>query len=148
MVRRFLFFVLVASASGHTAFAEDGVLSVDLVGGYDAGPLISSLAYGDFGFDGVVDAADLTVWRGLFGLELFLGSASFFGPEAGFDGRFDGGDFLTWQRNLGRTTFPLPGSLPPSSPVTAVPEPTSMIQLLLAGASVALARRRSWACRV
>ena len=142
MLRRFLFIVLVASPLGHSALAEDGVLSVDLIGG-NGGSLISSLAYGDFNFDGMVDAADLPIWRSFFGIELFLGAGPLSGGDAVFDGRFDGGDFLTWQRNLGRTTFPLPGSSLPSSPVTAVPEPASMIQLLLAAASVALAWRRS-----
>jgi hypothetical protein len=44
----------------------------------------------DFNHDGVVDAADLTQWRGDFGIN---GDS-----DANIDGKTDGADFLAWQR--------------------------------------------------
>src|SRR5690606_131162 len=48
---------------------------------------------GDFDGNGLVDAADLSVWRGA------IGEAAF--ADANNDGDSDGDDFLTWQRQFG-----------------------------------------------
>lgn len=145
MLKRLVFIVLLAAASrGPRAFASDGVLSVELIGG-NGGPLLSAFAYGDFNWDGVVDAGDLPIWRDFFGIELFPVPMTSTGGEGIFDGRIDGGEFLAWQRNLGRNTFNVPASSQPThtpSPIAAVPEPTSIVQALLAAAPLAFVRRR------
>jgi hypothetical protein len=79
---------------------------------------------GDFDKNQVVNAADLTQWKGDFGLD---GES-----DADGDGDSDGTDFLLWQQNLGATGAP-PG-------VGAVPEPASAG--LGVAAAIALLRAR------
>lgn len=55
---------------------------------------------GDFDASGVVDGADLSVWRSHFGAK--TGATSSTGDADG-DHDVDGNDFLAWQRNLGRS---------------------------------------------
>lgn len=66
----------------------------------DVIPLITTTGSGflpaDFNQNGVVDAADLTTWKGAFG----VGS----GADANSDGVTDGSDFLIWQRTFGNST--------------------------------------------
>jgi hypothetical protein len=69
---------------------------------------------GDFNGDLVVNGADLTQWRGDFGVDG--------GSDADSDGDSDGNDFLIWQRNLGNSAAaPAAG---------AAPEPNTAIMLL------------------
>jgi hypothetical protein len=55
----------------------------------------SPSANADFNDDGVVDAADLLVWKSSFGMGP--------GADADGDGDSDGADYLVWQRTLGTT---------------------------------------------
>jgi hypothetical protein len=63
----------------------------------DVFPLITSsgnaFPAADFNDSGVVDAADLTVWKGAFGTSP--------AGDANDDGVTDGSDFLIWQQSLG-----------------------------------------------
>lgn len=77
---------------------------------------------GDFDNDFDVDAADLTTWKGAFGLTA--------AGDADDDGDSDGQDFLIWQRNR---TAPAVG---------AVPEPASA-SLIVLGVLGILVRRRN-----
>jgi hypothetical protein len=81
--------------------------------------LINSLG-GDFNGDGLVDAADYTVWRDNLGAPDELGLAA--GSGNGVGG-VDNDDYLLWRSNFGATS----GSLL-EAPAT-VPEPTSAISL-------------------
>lgn len=72
---------------------------------------------GDFDGNGVVDGADLTQWQGDYGVN---GDS-----DADGNGTSDGLDFLIWQRNFGS------GSTP-SSTLAVIPEPSSVILLLVA----------------
>jgi hypothetical protein len=76
---------------------------------------------GDYNGDRAVNAADLTVWQGSYGM---TGAQP---ADGNGDGLVDGADFLIWQSNLG------------NAPVTAVPEPAA--GLLLAACAL-MGRRR------
>ncbi|TWT72835.1 Autotransporter-associated beta strand repeat protein [Posidoniimonas polymericola] len=84
---------------------------------------------GDFNGDGVVNAADYTVWRDNQGA----------GDEESLNGNGDGmngvdqADYLVWRNNYGATSIVGAGS-------QAVPEPTALI-LLAIGAGAALRKR-------
>jgi hypothetical protein len=82
---------------------------------------------GDFDGDGDVDGADLTQWRGAHGTNA--------GGDADGDGDTDGNDFLVWQQNVGF-------GLPATGAAGAVPEPTSLVMTVLAGAACLGAARR------
>ncbi|MEO0532112.1 MAG: family 16 glycoside hydrolase, partial [Planctomycetota bacterium] len=84
---------------------------------------------GDFNNDGVVDAADYTVWRDQaqqFGYRL--------AADANRDGFVDSADYEIWQDNFGMTT---------SLQVGAVPEPTAWSISLIGWLATATIRRRS-----
>jgi hypothetical protein len=83
-----------------------------------AASLLPSLL-GDFNSDGIVDAADYTLWRDQDGQSL----PAYAGADHTGDGVVDGADFSLWQTNYGATL----GSLS-----TAVPEPAAIVLALLA----------------
>lgn len=79
---------------------------------------------GDFNFDGIVNLADYTVWRD------------------GLGGDYDLNDYQTWRENFGSTG----ASASPQAAIPAsVPEPTSLVTLLVCGllGGVTMTRRRS-----
>ena len=90
-------------AVGH-AFLKDADYTVDNFRSESLAVL------GDFDHDRDVDGADLTEWRGDFGLNA--------DSDADMDSDSDGSDFLIWQRHLGEVAPP-PG-------FAAVPEPTAL----------------------
>jgi GH35 family endo-1,4-beta-xylanase len=82
---------------------------------------------GDYNVDGIVDAADFTVWRDSLGR-----SVDFFeGADGDGDGSITIADYDLWKANFGQTTPMGVGS------AAAVPEPTSAVFALLC--SIALA---------
>lgn len=93
---------------------------------------ISGLA-GDFNADGVVDAADYTVWRDNLGA---ADETALNGNGNGADG-VDSADYALWKANFGNTSGAGAGSR------ASVPEPTSITLLLLSLAAVCGAARRS-----
>jgi probable HAF family extracellular repeat protein len=110
-----------------TAISDNGRVVVGF-GNTPSGSVQAWLAIltlpGDFNVDGMVDAADLSQWKGDFGVN---GRS-----DADGDGDSDGADFLIWQRNLGMTS---------AAPVgVATPEPPNCL-LALAVLAV-LGRRR------
>ena len=80
---------------------------------------------GDYNGDGVVDAADYTVYRDS------LGSSVDLAADGNNNGVIDPGDYTVWQNNFGAT----------ASSATAVPEPAAAV-MLAAGLAGLLARRR------
>ena len=94
--------------------------------------LSSSDLVGDFDSDGDVDSDDLVQWQSDYGVN---GDS-----DADGDGDTDGADFLAWQRNFGATT---------STSALAVPEPSSLITLLLAALlpSHRSIRKKAGACK-
>jgi hypothetical protein len=83
---------------------------------------------GDFDGDGEVDAADLDVWQGAFGLTA--------AADADGDGDSDGNDFLLWQRNVGAGVAGAPAS-------GAVPEPGAAILMVLSVAALTSRKRHN-----
>ncbi|WP_172991802.1 BNR-4 repeat-containing protein [Lacipirellula parvula] len=96
----------------------------------DSTPLSGEVVYqipGDFDMNGSVNAADLAIWRGAFGVTN--------AADANGDGVSDGADFVVWQRHYGQTWTPAAAIAQ-----TAVPEPATAALASLA--LVALAVRR------
>lgn len=80
---------------------------------------------GDYNFDGMVDAADYTVWRDT------LGSTVALNADGDGSGEIDAGDYTVWESNYGASA---------STSTVSVPEPASL--LVVAGALFCLPRRR------
>jgi hypothetical protein len=84
----------------------------------------------DFNHDGVVDGADLALWREAFGVS--------HEGDANDDELTDGADFLLWQRQVGSVA-----QLPPAA--AAVPEPSALSLTAVFSLIALLCRRfRSW----
>jgi hypothetical protein len=110
----------VVGVNSPTNFAG-AVGSVNVGGG---GP-----APGDFNDSGVVDGADLTLWRTNYG----DATATFAQGDADDDDDVDGNDYLVWQRNIGAAAVPA---------VQSIPEPAAgVLALVTAIALLASARR-------
>jgi len=99
---------------------------------------------GDYNGDGIVGAADYTVWRNSLGQQVEMGS----GADGNRNGFVDEGDFSMWKDFFGRVvvggtenvgTGALGGSA--GADTAAVPEPASGI-LLVAGMIVSMTLRR------
>lgn len=69
---------------------------------------------GDYNRDGIVDAADYTIWRNT------LGSTTQLQADGNANGIIDEGDYLVWKTTFGRTT---PWGASAGAVVSAVPEP-------------------------
>jgi hypothetical protein len=82
---------------------------------------------GDFNSDGAVDGADYVVWR------------------KGVGTTYTQDDYNTWRANFGRTFFAGSGSALPSaqSLPAAVPEPCSLVLILLAASILVQLRTRA-----
>src|SRR5690606_34933151 len=119
------------------AFSNGEVISglVNLVTG--ATPLA-----GDFNADGVVDAADYTVWR-----NNLNGNESALRGNGNGNGIVDAADYTLWKDNYGETA-----GAAVALAATAVPEPSTYALLIIAaGAMVCLTTRRRMAavpCRI
>ncbi|MEN1678083.1 MAG: PEP-CTERM sorting domain-containing protein [Planctomycetota bacterium] len=94
---------------------------------------------GDFNGDGIVDAADYTVWRDSLGTgDSLLGNGDETGASAGV---VDVADFLLWKSFYGTSYAPAMAPLG-SGGVANVPEPATALSVLLAGVVAAVVRRR------
>ena len=91
-----------------------GVLSIDVAGDYNG--------------DGVVDAADYTVWRDNDGMSVVL-------PGDTTPGTVDASDYTVWVSNFGN-------SFASVAATSAVPEPSSLLLLLLTIGMCAVRRRK------
>lgn len=108
---------------------------------FDNGPLLNGQIefvtpgglQGDFNGDGVVDAADYTVWRNNLG-----GDESALGGNGNNNGVVDSGDYALWKAHFGQSA---PAALALAS--TQVPEPASVVWMLGAAlAGIATLKRR------
>jgi autotransporter-associated beta strand protein len=94
--------------------------------------LLSALL-GDYNGNGVVDAADYVVWRNTLGQ-----SPPGLAADGNSSGTIDAGDYTVWRTHFGQTA----GSGSGASANAAVPEPATLVQLLV-GTLALLFRRRA-----
>jgi hypothetical protein len=81
-------------------------------------------ASGDYDHDGIVDAADYTLWRSSLGQTVPLGTAA----DGNLNGTIDAGDYEVWKGHFGQ-------SAASAASAAAVPEPTGALLALLAFSS-------------
>lgn len=128
----------LAVLSGLAPQAEN-ILYVEFVGSNGGDGYLNSLKLvatdapvtaGDFNGDGLVDAADYTVWR-----DNLNGNESVLGGAGDGSGNVDAGDYTLWKGNYGGGG---------ASSATAIPEPVSALMLIVAlgGCGFAAPRRR------
>lgn len=128
----------LAVLSGLAPQAEN-ILYVEFVGSNGGDGYLNSLklvatdapvTVGDFNGDGLVNAADYTVWR-----DNLNGSESVLGGAGDGSGIVDAGDYTLWKGNYGGGG---------ASSATAIPEPASTLMLIVAlgGCGFAAPRRR------
>jgi len=111
---------------GESAVLMGDIMLMDVIGYDVAGP---SLA-GDYNHDGIVDAADFTVWRDTLG-QTGTGLAA----DGNGNNQIDAGDYNIWNTNFGNYS----GS--GASANAAVPEPATSVLLPLAASGLCLALR-------
>jgi cytochrome c peroxidase len=96
---------------------------------------------GDYNGDGVVDDADYVVWRASFGK---TGSPD---ADGSGNGVVDLADYTIWRNNFGRTWQDLATGSGSARASTAIPEPTGVALVILAGSCLFARRRPSLALR-
>jgi autotransporter-associated beta strand protein len=93
----------------------------------DSVSLISYLP-GDFNRDGNTDAADYVVWRDALNNLVPIGT----GADGDFDGQITQADYDVWRSHFGSTAGVGAGSIVTADAPAAVPEPASVLLLILA----------------
>ena len=95
---------------------------------------INPTLFGDYNANGIVDAADYTVYRHTLG-QTGTGLAA----DGNGNNQIDGGDYNVWRANFGQP----PGSGSGASANAAVPEPSTLVLLMLAAAGWCFRRARA-----
>jgi probable HAF family extracellular repeat protein len=93
---------------------------------------------GDYNRNGVVDAADYTVWRDTLGRSV----ARYTGADGNGDGYVDNWDYGAWKDNFGATANSGLGATQSAGADAGVPEPASLA-LILAATTMLWSRRPS-----
>jgi hypothetical protein len=87
-----------------------------------------ALLPGDYNFDGVVNAADYTVWRNTLGQAVLAGTgADGSGPGGAPDGMVTAHDYTNWKSRYGNTA----GSGASVGDHSEVPEPSAAVMLFV-----------------
>jgi hypothetical protein len=108
--------------------ALTGSLVWNTSGLYTSGAISVGLA-GDYNGNGIVDAADYTVWRDA------LGTTSDLLADGNGNGLIDSGDYNVWKANFDAHSGSGAGQL------NSVPEPTSLVILLIGMSAMCTCRR-------
>jgi fibronectin-binding autotransporter adhesin len=104
---------------------------------YESNAVFLQLAIaGDVNFDGVVNAADYSLWRDTLGQ-----SGAALAGDVNGNGQVDSADYNLWKTNYGATVGGAGGIGRPD--VTAVPEPATVVLFTYLLAGIALGRKRS-----
>ena len=98
--------------------------------GFDTIPIEPPSLAGDYNDDGVVDAADYTVWRDTLG-DVGSGLAA----DGSGNDVIDAADYDVWRENFGRTNAAI------TATSVAVPEPAAMSLLVIAAGGAVFLRR-------
>jgi hypothetical protein len=127
----------LGSVGGVASYAEDAageLYMLDLGRGdvYRISARTSTEA-GDYNQDGVVNAADYSVWRNSLGSIVTAGTSA----DGNKNGQVDNGDYTIWKSFYGRTV----GASGAASSTALAPEPASLV-LLSVGAISLRSRRR------
>ena len=94
--------------------------------------------HGDYNLDGIVDAADYTVWQDNLGLNSSAINRNGIGAATVLQA-----DYITWKLNVeGYVPVPFEALATGSEGTAAVPEPTTLLLALLALAAMPLRMRR------
>ena len=117
-----------------TQYRDDDIAYIP-AGGTKLLQLLPPLLAGDYNRDGVVDAADFTVWRNAMGTGLLHPMV-----DGNGDGVIDVGDYTAWKSNYGLSSSGIGGIATGNLP--AVPEPAAWCLMAPALAVVGLVRRR------
>ena len=88
---------------------------------------------GDYNHNGIVDAADYTVWRDTLGE-----NGASLAADGNHNNQIDAGDYDVWRAHFGQTA----GSGSGASANASVPEPASLV-MLLAGILAMCSRRHA-----
>jgi hypothetical protein len=94
-------------------------------------PHFATALDGDFNFDGIVNAADYTVWRNSLGQ-----TGAGLDADSNFDGVVDEGDYDAWKTHFGDSS----GADGTAS--AAVPEPSAMILVVASSLTLGASARR------
>lgn len=118
--------------AGHEAFDSSGFEN-------NGRAIVFDIMVGDFNADGVVDAADYTVWRDTSGQTV----AAFAGADANGDTQIDTKDYALWKANFGVAAPQSVQGAGSLAGATGVPEPGTGVLLFVALAMIACGRRIS-----
>jgi hypothetical protein len=103
---------------------------------------VATPLFADFNDDGVVDAADYTLWRN----NLYNEGAAYITGDANGDGIVNAIDYQRWKSEFGKKSFAGSGAQAAFTSIasaTNVPEPTSAILLACCGTALVLRRFRN-----
>lgn len=103
--------------------SEGAPIYVDSV--YPSIQITSAVFYlrGDYNYDGIVNAADYTVWRDTLGSQQILAD----GADGSGNGTIDSADYSMWRSRFGQFVASS------SSTATAIPEPSTLTLLVVVG---------------
>jgi hypothetical protein len=93
---------------------------------------------GDYNRNSVIDSADYILWR-----KSFNQSGSSLAADGNNNGTIDPADFTIWRANYGASPNASGATASLPSSASTIPEPTSLLMILIASACLALHQRRA-----
>jgi hypothetical protein len=96
---------------------------------------------GDFNDDGIVNAADYTVWRNKVGASVAVRGKE---GDGNYDGEVTQADYYVWKKHFGNSAAGLGANFDERFPVN-VPEPAGVLSAVM-GVVLGIMRRRARVC--